>query len=259
MSLTTHDRNPRITPSVDRDRNQIGVVRKVTRIVDSFTDEDDRLMLDDVMRITGFPRSTTYRILKQLMEEGWIEHDQRGYRIGAGLSSVASTSVGNANLRSAAAPSLNALHALTGGVTHLSVLDGAMLHYLDKIGGRMAPTIPSRVGARQPANESLSGLVMLSQLPGEEVDRLFAGMVGRAEMDALRLQLIGIRRQKPVFAYAENAGPSGITYAAAPIMFRRKPIGAISVASRGTLPRSQTIPALLRSVGHTTEQLQRAS
>jgi DNA-binding IclR family transcriptional regulator len=241
---------------MDRGEPRVGVVGKVTRIIDSFAGEEDRLMLDDIMRITGFPRSTTFRILKQLATEGWVEHDERGYRIGPSLSALTASSVAYSSLRSAAAAALNALHALTGAVIHLSVLEGDMLHYLDKIGGKVAPSIPSRVGGRKRAYESISGLVMLSQLPGEEADRLLAGCGDASDREALQRRLGQIRQQKPVFAFVEDEGPLRITYTAAPIMLRRRPIGAVSLATRGTLTRSHAVPPLLRTVGQIAENLQ---
>lgn len=228
----------------------VGVVAKVARIVETFGGSGDHLLLDEIMRATGFPRSTTFRILKQLIEAGWVEHDEHGYFVGMHLSAMSEDSLTHIRLRGAAAPSLNALHAATGAVVHLTVLSGPWLHYLDKIGGRLEPSIPSHVGERLPAHSSLSGLVMLAQLPGEEVDVLLGTVATPAETTAATSRIAAIRKQRPAFAVDVDS-PSGITYAAAPIMVRKRPIGAISVCTRGELVRSKVIPALLMSINHT--------
>ncbi|NKS77359.1 hypothetical protein GS539_15170, partial [Rhodococcus hoagii] len=61
----------------------------------------------------------------------------------------------------------------TGMVVHLAVLDGAESVYLDKIGGRFASTLPSRVGGRGPAYSTAGGKSMLAWLDPERVDSLY--------------------------------------------------------------------------------------
>ena len=82
----THAVDVRYAPGyTESGRRSVGVVGKVTRIVDACTHAEGRIRLDDIIRVTGLPRSTTFRILKQLVAEGWIEHDKRGYGIGPKL------------------------------------------------------------------------------------------------------------------------------------------------------------------------------
>ena len=45
-------------------------------------------------------------------------------------------------------------------------LDGARVHYLDKIGGRFAANVPSRVGGSAPAHCTGLGKAMLAAIQG---------------------------------------------------------------------------------------------
>ncbi len=70
---------------------------------------------------------------------------------------LGSIAVHQNRLHTAAAPILQELHRVTGYVVHLGVLDGTDVLYLDKVGGRLAAELPTRVGSRYPARNSAIG------------------------------------------------------------------------------------------------------
>ncbi|HNM11017.1 MAG TPA: helix-turn-helix domain-containing protein, partial [Mycobacterium sp.] len=56
---------------------------RFTAIIDAFDDAAGGLTLDQIAGRTGLPRSTTHRILDQLVRLRWLTHAGRGYRLGA--------------------------------------------------------------------------------------------------------------------------------------------------------------------------------
>ncbi|TBV75714.1 IclR family transcriptional regulator, partial [Lysinibacillus sp. OL1] len=76
---------------------------------------------------------------------GWVEHASFGYCLGR-RALGGGGGEGNGLLREAAAPFLHELHHQTGMCVHLTGRDGPDVVYLDKVGGRFAAAIPSRVG-----------------------------------------------------------------------------------------------------------------
>lgn len=231
--------------------SRLGVVERVTQILDAFTDAPGRLLLEDVTRITGLPRSTAFRILRQLVDQHWVEHDSRGYRLGPRLSTIAASASETEDIRAAASVALNELHLGTGAVAHLSVLEGGVVHYLDKVGGAAAASVPSRVGARIVATDTVSGRSLLAYLKPEEVDAAVASALnGRQRMvdlPAIHQELSAIRRRQGLAISDGARRRTGISSISAPVLGPRGAVAAVSVASRGALPPNSVAPLVLQA------------
>lgn len=182
-----------------------GVAERLTQILDVFASGPETVLLEDVIRITELPRSTAFRMLNQLVGLGWLIHTAPGYRLGLrSLTLGTGTTTTYDALRTAAATPLSKLHIGTGAVAHLGVLDGPTVRYLDKIGGPFAETVPSHIGRKLPADQSICGLSLLATLPPEQVDTLIDGRLGRSplwEHPSLHGTLHRVRRRR-CLAYA---------------------------------------------------------
>lgn len=165
-----------VEPSVEREAvvPRQSVVQRVMQVLDVFLVGPERLMLEDVAVMTGLPRSTAFRLMSQLVDLHWLEHDSRGYRLGARSQSLGARTDDHSDARSAAAGVLNRLHLGTGAVVHFGVLEGGLIYYLDKLGGPVLDSIPSTVGRRVPADTTPMGRAMLATLAPEQVDALTA-------------------------------------------------------------------------------------
>ncbi|AIY20222.2 IclR family transcriptional regulator [Pimelobacter simplex] len=233
-------------PALDPDdrRTPLGVVGRVTRILNAFSESPDRLMLEDVMALTGLPRSTAFRILGQLIDEGWVEHDTRGYRLGPHAPTLTGRPGEHQEVRVAASPYLNELHALTGAVAHLSVLEGDRVHYLDKIGGSAARAVPSRVGARLLASDTVSGRALLACRSPEYVDDVLGPRLPAPRLALLHRDLAAARQRRGV-VHAPADPTTGIASIAAPVLGPHGAVAAISLALPGELPPARLAPLLL--------------
>lgn len=236
------------------------VVERVTQILDVFMQDEEYLLLEDVSAFTGLPRSTAFRILSQLTELGWLEHGPRGFRLGTRAQGLGSrTRHDYDDVRGAAGAALNELHAATGAVAHLGVLEGARVHYLDKIGGAAAGTVPSRVGGRFPADTTTCGRVLLACLVPEQVDSLLSVAAARRrqapDLPRLHEQLNFIRRQHGLAVDPADQCPTGITAIAAPIVGPDGVVGAISLAGKRALPLDRVGPMVALAARRTTRTL----
>ncbi|MFS3127685.1 IclR family transcriptional regulator [Nocardioides sp. Bht2] len=220
------------------------VLARATLILDAFAESSGHLLLDEITALTGLPHSTTFRLVRQLVEHGWLEADYPGYRLGGRLRELGQSSVDHNEIRAAAAVALNDLHLATGMVVHLSVLHGASSHYLDKVGGVASRTVPSRVGARIPATSTVSGRAILAQLPPEEVDALLGGS---ADLEAVHRDLAQVRSQRGVAVRPGRDPVIGVTSMAVPVLGPRGPIAAISVGAKGLIQQSAVAPLLLHT------------
>lgn len=230
-----------------------GVVERMTQILDVFLAGEGAYRLEDVAACTGLPRSTTFRLLSQLVALHWLEHGVDGYSLGGRVLGMPSRAVEHRELRSAAADVLNDLHLATGAVAHLGVLDGATVTYLDKIGGRASTTMPSRVGGRLPAHRTVMGRALLACLPAERVDLLLSAESADRDrpLDLPRLheQLQRIRHRNGLSLHQVGRHGSGIAAIAAPVLGPEGAVGAIALAGRGALrlePAAHAVTAAAR-------------
>ncbi|MCR8691643.1 IclR family transcriptional regulator [Rhodococcus pyridinivorans] len=153
-----------MTAPATADSTPTAILERISLVLDAF-DGPGRLTLAQVVRRTGLPRSSAHRMLERLVEMRWLRREGRDYELGTRLMELGSIAVHQNRLHSAAAPILHDLHRATGYVVHLGVLDGHDVLYLDKVGGRLATELPTRVGSRYPARNSAIGKALLAYTP----------------------------------------------------------------------------------------------
>lgn len=149
------------TETVGTRETPTSTVDRVSMVLESF-DGRPRMTLAGVARRTGIPRSSVHRLLERLTVLGWLHREGIEYELGPKLMEFGATALLQNRLNAAAAPMLRELHRVTGHVVHFGILVGQDVLYLDKIGGRMAADLPTRVGGKQPAALSAIGKVLLA-------------------------------------------------------------------------------------------------
>ncbi|AJR18785.1 helix-turn-helix domain-containing protein [Pimelobacter simplex] len=244
------------TREIARPAAREGVLERVTLIMDSLAEEAGPLGLDEVTQLTGLPKSTVFRMLRKLHQLGWIHQDENGYAPGPRITRQDVTAEHD-RIRVAAAVTLNELQLATDSVVHLSVVDGPVIHYLDKIGGPRSTSVPSRVGGRIMMTDSVSGLAILAAMTPEDVD----DAVDRQRrwhpehLAALHRDLNVIRRNRGIAVADGRRLYEGISSLAAPVLGPRGPVAAISLARRGNLSTAAAGPLLLNAVRATARAL----
>ncbi|WP_280423783.1 IclR family transcriptional regulator [Nocardia carnea] len=163
MTITTQQRQPGTaeTPTAVLDR--------VSLVLDAF-DGRESLGLAEIVLRTGLPRSSAHRILDRLVQLRWLRREGRSYSLGIRLVELGSLAVHQDRIHAASGPHLHHLYRATGMVVHLAVLDGDDIVYLDKIGGRLAAHVPTRVGGRLPAARTALGKALLAADGGNGPD-----------------------------------------------------------------------------------------
>ncbi|MDJ0359272.1 IclR family transcriptional regulator [Rhodococcus sp. H29-C3] len=210
------------------------MVERMTLILDAFGGKAARLTLEEISVCTQLPRSTVHRILDQLVRLDWVDHASVGYGLGARALGLGGGDGGRSQIREVAAPILHELHMQTGMVVHLSVLDGSKSVCLDKVGGRFAAALPSRVGGRAASHATAGGKAMLAWLDPEHVDTLFGATLPRftdktiTERTVLHLELNRIR-QRQGLAFGLEEAVRGISCVGSAIRGYEGPAGGIAL------------------------------
>ncbi|NMN93879.1 IclR family transcriptional regulator [Antrihabitans stalactiti] len=138
------------------------VLKKAFAILDAFDHQHPVLPVSSVMRRTGLPKSTTYRVIGALMEIGAVERHSGGYRLGRRMLSVGA-SPAERSMRDVALPHLRALHRRWESTVHMAVLDGQMVLFLEKLCAPNTISTPVIVGGRLPATSTALGKILLAQ------------------------------------------------------------------------------------------------
>ncbi len=189
-------------------------------------------------RDLGIPRSTLYRVLGVLVQEGFVDHLRHERRYGLGVASfeLGSAYTRQEPLRWLARSSLAQLVARTGEHGHFAMLHGRDVLYVIEERAPARPPLVTEVGVRLPATLTASGLAMLAALPPSQVRALFGtrsafthrgggGPAGPADLRAL----LGRIRQE---GHAEEDGwvTPGFASVAAPVLdHQAHPVAAVAL------------------------------
>ena len=234
-------------PNTDRSRGQQPPVRsRLLKVLGAFSDERNELSLSEISRRTGIPLSTTHRLVADLTTWGALERDERRrYRIGLRLWEIATLSPRGLGLRQAAMPFMEDLYEATHENVQLAVLDGFEVVYVERLSGRDAVSVRSRVGGRFPAHATGVGLVLLAYADAQTQERCLAAPLRRytdktvADSRQLRGVLADVRRMG--YAVSDGQVTLDALSVAAPIRGGNDEVVAalsIVVPSAGAQPHS---------------------
>lgn len=151
----------------------IRVLDRAFDIIEALSASRDPLSLADISKKTGLSKSTAHRILASMVERRYIEHDEDGrYHIGYKFIETASSRINSLELLSEAKPCLSRMLWDLNLMTHMGVLEGADVVYVEKMDVYPHTRLYTQVGYRSPAFCSSMGKCLLSSLSGDELARV---------------------------------------------------------------------------------------
>ena len=145
---------------------------KVARVLDCFTSKQRSLTLAEICARTGYPRSTTHRLLAAMREVGFVEQDRErdSYRLGLRLFELGSIALANLELHREGRAIVEALHRLTNRAVHLAVFDGLRAVVIQRT--EADPTLSNTMVENSPAYCTSVGKAILAYQPAEVVQRV---------------------------------------------------------------------------------------
>lgn len=226
-------------------------------LLGAFDAENPELTLSELARRAGVSTPTTHRRAAELVEWGALEKTPAGrYRIGLRLWEVASLAPRAPGLREAALPFMEDLYVLTRQNVQLAVRDDTELVFVERIAGRQAVPVLTRVGGRFHLHATGVGQVLLAFAPPEVLDQVLAGpLPGYASgtvtrPESLRRVLAQIRQRG--YAVSARAVTDDATSVAAPVRDRSGEVVAavsIVVQSANARPRELAPYVLTAALG----------
>lgn len=160
MSTTS----PRRRPQVPAARNTLAILNMLAGI-------DVPVSAARISKELDLPRSTTYHLLAEMIESGFVVHlpENRTYGLGMTAYSMAQAYGRQQPLIRVADKPLQAAAAAVGGSGHMSRLSGDDIVYLLEVRAPGAVFLVTRVGVRLPVWTTASGRALLAQLPDVEL------------------------------------------------------------------------------------------
>lgn len=183
------------------------VMGRVLVLLEPFR-ESGSLTLTELAERTGFPRSSTHRMLLQLVEVGWLRRSGTTYQLGPKMMELGSLAQNHDRVYQAAVSVMYQLRKRTGMVVQLSVLEGDELLCLEQFGGRWAAMLPTYVGQRRPAWETVEGAALLALRNGH-IPAVREQVVESGAGERVRCLAVAFDAGRPEIAALSLAAPLG--------------------------------------------------
>ena len=217
--------------SAEWDSAPASVLERAMSILDAFGPDRTDLGVSELARRSGLAKSTTHRLVAEMVRLGLLEQAGTSVRLGMHLFELGQLVPRQRTLKEAALPFLEDLRQATHNNVHLAVLEGVEVVYLEILRVRDSQPLPSRVGGRMPAHATGVGKAILAFSPPDVVKaRIDAGLTRRSPYTIimpgpLGRELRGIAESG--ISYDRQESAVGIVCAAAPVF---GPDGAVVAA-----------------------------
>ncbi|MFJ2114357.1 MULTISPECIES: IclR family transcriptional regulator [unclassified Streptomyces] len=228
------------------------VTARALQVLEVFTPARRELRLAEISRHCGLPLTTTHRLVGELTCWGALEREPGGaYRIGLRLWEIASLAPRGLGLRETALPYLSDLGRLTRENVQLAVREELDVVYVERLAGREAVGVLTRVGGRFALTPTGVGLVLLAYAPPEIQERALAQpLVRHTEKtltgpDEIRRRLAEVRRTG--VAISEQQVTMDAVSVAAPVYGPRNTVvAAVSVVAHADTVKPRAVAPLVQ-------------
>ena len=215
-------------------------VAKIFQILETVVAHQERgLAYSEVVARTALPKATAHRLLKSLLQLGYLRFDAAAARYYGDLKlcSLGSAVTSHFDLKEYVRPHLLKLQAETRHTCNLGVLSGDAGVYLDKLESPEAFGIKlySAIGKRFPLHCTAMGKILLAGLPSAERRKILArkleSFTPRTITDPLALERELAKVRRSGYAVDREEITRAIMCVAAPILDGNgETVAAISAA-----------------------------
>lgn len=221
------------------------------------------LTVTEVARRLDVANSTAHRLLAMLVYRDFAVRDaDRNYRVGPVLELATHSQSAAARLRSAALPHLHRLVELLDESANLTVRTGDTVRFIASVESRQILRVGSREGMVFPAHRTTSGLLLLAELPPDQLAALYTAdrydhrPADRPDLDALRAELARVRRN----GFAVNQGRSEHGVVAVGVCVHApdgEVVAGLSVSMPSARYEKERLPALVGTLRTVADALER--
>jgi DNA-binding IclR family transcriptional regulator len=196
-------------------------VQRAAALLEAIAGSVEPRTAPELAELCGLNRSTAWRILATLEEEGLVEREANRYSIGRAVARLAAAATDA--LPRAAHPHLEELSRATGETVSLAVPRRLQLVYVDQV---QAPHVMAAdwLGRAVPLHATSTGKALLATLPPEELDAALTQSLpqftDRTITDPAELRAELERTRRRGYAVSRGELETGLWGASAPVLDR---------------------------------------
>ena len=207
----------------------VGGLDRAAAILGAFDATHRELTLAALVARSGLPRSTTHRVADRMIRLGWLDKPKDRYRVGNRLFEISSLAPIRHELREAALPFLQDLHAAAKTTVQLGVLEGTQVLVVERITGHRPMPMLEQAGGKIPAHCSALGRAILAYSDPETIEAILAAGLQPRTPRTLTSRMAVLRE---LTAIPPGAGRSTGKRATSASAASRRPSSARSARSR---------------------------
>ncbi|MFI1035455.1 IclR family transcriptional regulator [Streptomyces sp. NPDC020951] len=245
-------------------RYRISSLDKGLKVLSCFTPQRRQIGASEVARLSGIPVSTVYRILRTLVDSGFVEQLEDGnFTPGVGVLKLGFAALQGNEVVEAASGPLKELRRSTGETCNLGVLSGGDLVYLLRYKTAHYVIGNVSVGSSLAATCTAMGKTLLAMLEPEELSSVLAGMdLTRAGVgphahrttETLMPDLAKIRQRG--WAMQDEEVAHGLRAIALPVRNLDGVVAAVGISVEGARwPRDRMTAELLDALRETAQKV----
>ena len=189
-------------PEIERTSEHVQSLERGLQVIKAFARERHPMTLTEVAERTGLGKAVARRLLMTLESLGYVGRDRRHFFLLPRTLELGYSYLTSIPLTEMLQPRLQRLADVTGEDASAAILDGDRVVYIARVNTGYIITSGLGVGDRVPAHTVSPGLVLLAELPDDELDNYFATSTRKRFTDKtvtdeaeLRAELIVVRKQ----------------------------------------------------------------
>ncbi len=217
-----------------------------------------------IARECAIPKSSAHHLLNVMRARNFVTYyeAERAWGLGVSVFEIGSAYLRSEPLQRLGRHILQELTQRTGETSHLAMLHGTEVLYIDKEQPTgFAPKLVTEIGVRLPAHLTAVGRAILAELAEAQVRALYANQPlvqrtgqGPTSIDALLRDLEEIRRRG--YAFDNEMVTPGISCVACPVFSHEGvPVAALGVTFVAAQRAAEDVELAARLVRETSERL----
>lgn len=144
---------------------------KIMHVLELFYDHQT-LTLMEMVKLTGMPKTSVYRLIGSLEEMGFLQKTINGaYTLGLVFLRFGQLVSDRLSLRNIAKPYMEALRADIGQAVNLIIQDGSEAIYIEKVDGDRPVRVYTAIGRRAPLYAGACPRILLTYFSEEEQEK----------------------------------------------------------------------------------------
>lgn len=236
----------------------ISSIRKISRILDCFTEDEPVLGNLEIAEKLNMNASSVHHLVRTLCSEGILIQDhKKKYRLGWKLLEWSNHVMYQQDIYSEAIPLLENLLKNYNSTVHIGMFDEGDVRFVLKVSSKNSIPVPTFVGAKRPAYCTSTGKILLAYNPTflkSTIDRGFVPFTTNTitSIEALKTEMEAIKKNG--YSISNNENDLGLFGIAAPLQtYTGQTFAALNMVGPVSYMMSQDIGRMIQDVVSTAK------